>query len=195
MSESKSMTNLKVMVTIDSHEIGGLRLWVEQRGGQAEAWNKVVGTHGQLDRDSDAAELVSYARLEVALYQPDMRCPPHYEVPKAVLEDLLRMAADSYEWIHEGRFDAVDRPDVLEALKPALVARGEGTVEDGEQRIVYLRKHQGDEAIPDWEACSPGQRALIQEAFDADQRWQSEGRLNSQTRDAVIERLSRGTAD
>ena len=177
------------IVTIEPEHLAELQEWVGNRHGTIEPDNKIKGTYGTIDRNAEARELIRYVRMEVAQRQPQMRCPPVSDMPQDILDDLFRMAADSYDWIHESHFDDIDLPYILEVVQPALQPRSSMAPPDADAKLRHLTQFWKNDNAGQWATCTPTQQALIQEAFEGSKQWQSSMLLEEDIRQQLIDRL------
>lgn len=176
------------IVDIDPEHANELSNWVNDHDGSVRPWNLVHGDYGVLYTDADQPSLNQYLRFEVAVQNPDKHCPTVAEMNPAIAHHLLEIAVNSYEWMHEGHFDEVDLPRVMEAISEALVPREPVEIPDREILVAQL-SHRCTNALPDWAGLNPAQRAVISEAVLTSTEWANERRLDSYTEYQVVRAL------
>ena len=185
------MIDIEVPVTIPEARLEDLRRYVSGKGGRTTRRNVIQGKHGSIDPGAELPSLDEYLRLNVAAAHPGQQIPPTDWMPEEVRYELLQAAADSYDWIYEGKFDEIDLSHVLEILGPTLETKSYQQSEDAEALVQSLRKAAMLQDLPRWEHMPDSERFPVMEAVQMDPHWAQGYNPNSYVHDMLLNVLRR----
>ena len=174
------------IVEIEQEHLETITREIHNKGGQIQPWNLTLGKFGHLKGEGDKKSLNLYMRLAVASNNPEMRCPHTEEMPGEVTLELLKLGADSYEWMNEGYLDHIDLTEAMRIVEDELIPRTEIGMDNADAKVRYLKQDSPSLDLPDWDEMTQAQKSLLQEAFsECRSEWQQEGRLNSHVLDLL----------